>query len=173
MDDSGDDDMGLLIRRSAAKHRAPAGLAQRVMSGMAASVAQPKRRRWWEGALMFTAGAATCALVAFTVLPSLASRHEADLGDTIADNHIQSLMASHLMDVVSTDKHTVKPWFAGKLDFSPPVNDLADAGFPLVGWSAGVPRPSAGGGAGVSQPPACDRPVCVAVGVFGRGRPSR
>jgi len=86
--------------------------------------------RWWTAA---GAGFATACLVLLLAVSLTSSSSEHRLAQEIVSGHVRSLMADHVMDVVSTDQHTVKPWFNGKLDFSPPVKDLAGQGFPLVG----------------------------------------
>jgi anti-sigma factor RsiW len=93
-----------------------------------------RRMRWswsWLAAASYsTALACVVFLLAVTFVRPSAQQQ---LAQEVTSCHIRSLMAGHELDVISTDQHTVKPWFAGKLDFSPPVKDLAGQGFPLTG----------------------------------------
>ena len=111
---------------------APAELRQRIKSELPAPAKTvPQRRAWnWNWLTTAMSGAfAVCLALLLMVRPS----SQQPLTQEIVSSHIRSLMASHVLDVVSTDQHTVKPWFNGKLDFSPPVKDLASQEFPLIG----------------------------------------
>ncbi|MEM5366709.1 anti-sigma factor [Paraburkholderia azotifigens] len=84
----------------------------------------------WRGALAL----AFCALVAAGVAVSLHRTGEPlPLVDELVASHVRAQLSGHDIDVVSSDQHTVKPWFNGKLDYAPPVEDLAASGFPLAG----------------------------------------
>ena len=88
------------------------------------------RRPWaWMGGGAGLAIAA-CAAALMVAIPW---RDEAALTRELIGDHVRSLQVAHLTDVATSDQHVVKPWFNGKLDFSPPVIELKDQGFPLVG----------------------------------------
>ena len=113
----------------------PAHLQRRVRAAVRqAHRAETHTRVWpWRG-LSTAAAVAAVALLVWALMPILTGPSVNDrLTRELMAGHVRSLMANHLTDVASSDQHTVKPWFEGKLDFSPPVIDLADQGFPLVG----------------------------------------
>jgi anti-sigma factor RsiW len=113
----------------------PDDVRARVMARLHAAeprVAPAPVRRWrWVFPSLGGFGLGAVCAAALALIVVLPQRN--DLVDQVVAGHVRALQPGHLEDVVSTDQHTVKPWFDGKLDFAPPVVDLAPAGFPLVG----------------------------------------
>ena len=112
---------------------APAALRQRVLGAVAGAAPRgspiPQIRDLWGRVASFGLGAACAVGLAAMVL----SPHQANLTEQTVAGHIRAMQPGHLADVISNDKHTVKPWFDGRLDFTPPVRELAADGFPLRG----------------------------------------
>ncbi len=143
------DSLSALIKTQASRYDAPADLRAQIRASLAraeppqvAATTQRPRKPWsqWFKSQWFNTGAAfACGLIvavaATWLMPQFnSSDRVADrLAEEVVSSHVRSMMVAHLSDVVSTDHHTVKPWFAGKLDFSPPVHDLAKEGFALSG----------------------------------------
>jgi anti-sigma factor RsiW len=120
--------------------KAPAELRKKILARIGSprpATVSPNRAVW-----QWLAVAAALVMVTYTSLrvvsPHHADNYETVLAAEIIDAHLRSLQPGHLIDVMSTDQHTVKPWFDGKLDFSPPVQDFADQGFPLQGGRVDV-----------------------------------
>jgi anti-sigma factor RsiW len=137
-------------------YKAPAGLRERIRSSLRGETAgqpmrnglrgsqvlfrrrQPELRTILSGTpwnwLALAAAVIFAAIIALNLVPRW-QRPGADqfLATQLIDSHVRSLMANHLTDVASSDRHTVKPWLDAKLDFAPPVVDLSQQGFPLIG----------------------------------------
>ena len=127
--------LGTAMRSGGLYYQPPAGLGSRLEKAIrqtGRSEARPRRFGWQLIAL-----AASLLLAVYfgaRMIPGIP--HDASsslIAEETLDSHLRSLMPGHLTDVQSTDQHTVKPWFNGKLDYSPPVTDFAQQGFPLTG----------------------------------------
>ena len=120
------------LRFGELRHAAPQSLRNQVRQMARSSEEKTPvfRAAWlWQ---WLAAGATAVAILAFIMRP-MGSSDRDQLANELVSGHVRSLMAAHLTDVVSSDQHTVKPWFNGKLDFAPDVKDFAAQGFPLIG----------------------------------------
>jgi anti-sigma factor RsiW len=142
-----DEELSALIRSHAARHKANEPLRAKVRTQIALQMAaradkkiSPPRRwlsfnwatNWgWGSGLSGFAGGVALTLAMVMIVPMLVVQNSLP-AELVAD-HVRSLKTGQLFEVASGDRHTVKPWFQGKLDYAPPVVDLQLDGFPLLG----------------------------------------
>jgi anti-sigma factor RsiW len=121
------------MTRFAAPDRLRARLAVALAEADSAASAVRRRRAGWRplamAASLVLAVVTSSGLTAYLTLPGEQDR----MLDNVVSGHVRSLMADHLTDVPSSDQHTVKPWFHGRIDLAPPVDDLAPQGYKLIG----------------------------------------
>jgi len=138
MDDDPMAELPADIKQNMTRYKAPPGLERRIRHMVALEPRESRLlqrlrsswMRWVPVAASFACG----VLMSVAVVTWLgASNGGGDGDDDVIASHLRSLQANHLMDVASSDRHTVKPWFTGKLDYAPPVIDLVAQGFPLAG----------------------------------------
>ena len=123
-------EMSKMIAGADVRYKAPLELRRRIEAALP-QTREPSRRAVLRG---FAMGSVVSAIAATGLVAIvLRSDDEARIQSEVVSAHLRSLQAGHLTDVVSTDQHTVKPWFNGKLDVAPPVVDLTAQGFTLIG----------------------------------------
>ena len=134
-----DADLSKLIKTRASYYESPQGLREK-LSETLGRIEPPEVAHWtnrwsaWQQWLGIGAAFACGVMLSLAVTIFYGAISQPDqIAAQVIDGHVRSLMLSHLSDVASTDQHTVKPWFSGKLDYSPPVRNLVAEGFPLIG----------------------------------------
>lgn len=135
--DKEDIELSALVKTQANYYKAPHDLHSRIGAALAqagrpkiAPAPKPAWYQWWGMGAAFAAGVMLAITGMFTY--NLLAQQD-QIAEQVVDSHVRSLMVAHLSDVASSDQHTVKPWFDGKLDYSPPVQDLVVEGYPLIG----------------------------------------
>jgi anti-sigma factor RsiW len=119
-----------MLTSEGVRYAGPQSLANRIaaLPELSPKAANDNRLLRWLAPGAVGALAASLAFLAF-VPPS----SQSVVDEELVSSHVRSLQPGHLTDVQTTNQHIVKPWFNGKIDFSPPVPELADQGFPLAG----------------------------------------
>lgn len=125
------------FKDSSLYYSAPAKLEKRIRSSLRREAKSEVGRRWFDWRWLPIGALALILLLGFVIwraAPGLRPAGDDLLAQEMVSNHVRSLqLESHRTDVISSDQHTVKPWFDGKLDFAPPVKDFSSQGFPLIG----------------------------------------
>jgi anti-sigma factor RsiW len=124
-------EMSQMIAGADVTYKAPLELRRRIEASLPQSKPVPSRRALLRGFAMGSAVSAIAATGLFAVI--LRNDDASRIESEVVSAHLRSLQAGHLTDVLSTDQHTVKPWFNGRLDVAPPVVDLTAQGFTLIG----------------------------------------
>lgn len=134
MSDHGTGIPALEVARHATCYPAPPALEWRIRSALR-TAHRPERNAAWTRGFALAATLAAVSIVSWNGALLTASSPQGDIvAEEVVTAHVRSLIGEgHLNDVLSTDRHTVKPWFSGKLDFAPPVRDYGSAGLRLTG----------------------------------------
>jgi anti-sigma factor (TIGR02949 family) len=127
-------DFSSLVRTTMPTYKAPSKLKAKIRTSLRKeSAPESNWFFWFRRPLIYAAAILVLGFVLASVLRTFAPNKDQELIAQAITNHARSLMVDHLVDVASSDQHIVRPWFTGKLDYSPPVADLAPEGYTLVG----------------------------------------
>jgi anti-sigma factor RsiW len=133
---AGEQELVGFIQSETPRFTASPFLKTRIQAALREEKASSATVPWWKHlglGTAFSGLAGAAALIVILAVGFFSMQGIPELDREAMANHVRSLQVNHLMDVASTDQHTVKPWFAGKLDYSPQVVDLAPSGYPLIG----------------------------------------
>jgi anti-sigma factor RsiW len=133
MNDDADREVSAAIREKADYHRAPESLVASVLAALPADEAAPRRPAWQRWLAQGTAFAGVAVLTWAATFAYLRPGEDELRADEILASHVRATLGNHLIDVASSDQHTVKPWLSARLPYSPPVADFSAEAFELIG----------------------------------------